>query len=139
MISARTAGIEPEQLIEQVYKEHTADFDSFHVRFDNYYTTHSPENRAFSELIFRRLKEAGSIVKREVEQTYCETDRMPLPDRYVRGTCPRCGSADQYGDSCEVCGSTYRTTDLVNPRCAVCGTPPVSRMSVQLLLQAGRL
>ncbi len=130
MISARTAGIEPEQLIEQVYKEHTADFDSFHVRFDNYYTTHSPENRAFSELIFRRLKEAGSIVKREVEQTYCETDRMPLPDRYVRGTCPRCGSADQYGDSCEVCGSTYRTTDLVNPRCAVCGTPPVSRMSV---------
>jgi len=130
MISARTAGIRPEELIARVHKEHTADFASFHVEFDNYYTTHSPENKAFSELIFQRLNEAGSIVKREVEQTYCETDKMSLPDRYVRGTCPRCGAPDQYGDSCEVCGATYRTTDLVNPRCAICGTPPVSRMSM---------
>jgi methionyl-tRNA synthetase len=129
MISARTAGIQPEQLIERVHKEHTADFDRFHVRFDNYYTTHSPENKAFSELIFGRLDQAGSIVRREVEQTYCEKDQMPLPDRYVRGTCPRCGATDQYGDSCEVCGATYRTTDLVCPRCAICGATPVSRLS----------
>jgi len=130
MISARSAGIRPEELIARVHKEHTADFASFYVEFDNYYTTHSPENRAFSELIFQRLNEAGSIVKREVEQTYCETDKMSLPDRYVRGTCPRCGAPDQYGDSCEVCGATYRTTDLINPRCAVCGTPPVIRTSM---------
>jgi methionyl-tRNA synthetase len=111
MISARAAHITPEQLIEQVHREHTADFDRFYVQFDNYYTTHSPENREFSELIFDRLNQAGSIVRREVEQTYCEKDQMPLPDRYVRGTCPRCGATDQYGDSCEVCGATYRTTD----------------------------
>lgn len=129
MISARTAGIQPEQLIARVHQEHAADFDRFHVRFDNYYTTHSPENRAFSEMIFGRLNQAGSIVRREVEQTYCEKDQMSLPDRYVRGTCPRCGATDQYGDSCEVCGATYRTTDLVCPRCAVCGTTPVFRMS----------
>jgi methionyl-tRNA synthetase len=129
MISARNAGIPPEQLIERVHREHTADFDRFHVRFDNYYTTHSPENRAFSELIFQRLSAAGSIVRREVEQTYCENDKMSLPDRYVRGTCPRCGAPDQYGDSCEVCGSTYRTIDLLDPHCALCGTPPVFRMS----------
>jgi len=129
MISARNAGIPPEQLIARVHQEHTADFDRFHIRFDNYYTTHSPENQAFSELVFHRLNEAGSIVRREVEQTYCENDKMPLPDRYVRGTCPRCGAPDQYGDSCEVCGSTYRTVDLRDPHCALCGTKPVFRMS----------
>jgi methionyl-tRNA synthetase len=129
MISARAAGITPEQLIEQVHQEHAADFDRFYVQFDNYYTTHSPENKAFSELIFERLNRAGSIVKRGVEQTYCEKDQMWLPDRYVRGTCCRCGATDQYGDSCAVCGATYRPTDLVDPHCAVCGTPPVLRMS----------
>jgi methionyl-tRNA synthetase len=129
MISARNAGITPEQLIERIHKEHTADFADFHVEFDNYYTTHSPENRTLSELIFSRLRDAGSIAKRPVEQTYCETDQMPLPDRYVRGACPRCGAADQYGDSCEVCGATYRTIDLVQPRCALCGTAPVFQTS----------
>ena len=101
MISARNAGITPEQFIARIHKEHTADFAGFHVAFDNYYTTHSPENKTLSELIFNRLNDAGSIVKRPVGQTYCETDKMPLPDRYVRGTCPRCGAVDQYGDSCE--------------------------------------
>lgn len=129
MISARKAGISPEQLIAQVHREHSTDFGRFHVAFDNYYSTHSPENKAFSETIFERLNQAGSIVKRDVEQTYCEKDQMSLPDRYVRGACPRCGAEDQYGDSCEVCGSTYRPTDLVNPRCSVCGTRPVIRVS----------
>lgn len=129
MISARAANTTPEKLIEQMHKEHKADFDSFHVEFDNYYTTHSPENRQFSELIFNRLNESGSIVKRDVEQTYCDNCQMWLPDRYVRGTCPRCKAEDQYGDSCEVCSATYQTTDLINPYCATCGATPTSRTS----------
>jgi len=130
MISARAAGIEPEELIEQVHKEHKADFGAFFVEFDNYYSTHSPENRHFSELIFNRLNQAGSIVKRNVEQAYCENCRMSLPDRYIRGTCPRCGAEDQYGDSCEVCGGTHQPTELINPRCATCSARPVRRESV---------
>jgi len=129
MISARAAGIMPEQLIERMHKEHKADFDRFYIEFDNYYTTHSPENRHLSELIFYRLNEAGSIVKREIEQTYCRNCEMPLPDRYVRGTCPRCGAEDQYGDSCEVCSATYQPTDLINAHCATCGATPVLQKS----------
>ena len=129
MISARNAGVTPEQLIEGVHKEHKADFDRFHIEFDNYYTTHSPENRALSELIYTRLRDAGSIAKRPVEQTYCESCRMTLPDRYVRGTCPRCGAEDQYGDSCEVCSATYQPKDLIEPRCANCGATPVLQNS----------
>ncbi len=129
MISARAVGISPEQLIEQMHKEHVADFDRFYVEFDNYYTTHSPENRRFSELIFNRLNEAGSIVKRNVEQTYCDNCRMSLPDRFVRGTCPRCNAEHQYGDSCEVCSTTYRPAELINPYCATCGATPVLKTS----------
>ena len=99
------------------------------MEFDNYYTTHSPENKRFSELIFNSLNKAGSIVKRNVEQAYCENCKMSLPDRYIRGTCPRCGAEDQYGDSCEVCGGTYQSTDLINPRCATCSTKPVRKKS----------
>ncbi|UCG46378.1 MAG: methionine--tRNA ligase [Phycisphaerales bacterium] len=129
MLSSRAAGISPELLIERMEKEHRADFDSFHVEFDNYYSTHSPENRNFSELIFTRLKEAGSIVTRDVEQCYCQKCRIPLPDRYVRGVCPRCKAEDQYGDSCELCSATYRSTDLVNPYCATCRSTPVLKTS----------
>ena len=129
MLSARAAGIEPEVMIERMHARHKTDFDRFAVEFDNYYSTHSPENRYFSELIFKRLSEASSIVTRDVEQTYCERCAMPLPDRYVRGTCPRCKAEDQYGDSCEVCSATYRTTDLIRPRCATCGATPVSQTS----------
>ena len=129
MISARTERVPPEELIRRVHKEHRADFDAFCVQFDNYYTTHSPENKHFSELIFTRLNEAGSIVRRNVEQAYCEKCRMSLPDRYIRGTCPRCKAQDQYGDSCDKCGGTHRPTELIDPRCATCGTPPVRRKS----------
>ncbi|HUW19480.1 MAG TPA: methionine--tRNA ligase [Sedimentisphaerales bacterium] len=129
MISARAAGINPEKLIERMHKEHKADFDGFYVEFDNYYTTHSEENRQFSEYIFDSLNRAGSIVKRSVEQTYCEKCGMWLPDRYIRGTCPRCKAEDQYGDSCEVCSGTHRPTELINPKCATCGTQPVRRES----------
>ncbi len=129
MISARAAGITAEQLIERMHTAHIADFAGFLVEFDNYYTTHSLENKRFSELIFNSLSKAGSIVKRNVEQAYCETCKMSLPDRYIRGTCPRCGAEDQYGDSCEVCSGTYRSTDLINPRCATCSTKPVRKES----------
>ncbi len=129
MISARDAGISSEELIKQVHKEHREDFDGFFIEFDNYYSTHSPENRYFSELIFNRLNKAGSIVKRDVEQPYCENCKMSLPDRYIRGTCPRCKAEDQYGDSCELCSTTYQSTDLINPYCSTCRARPTLQTS----------
>jgi len=129
MISARAAGISPEVLIEQMYKEHIADFNSFYIEFDNYYTTHSRENKNFSESFFNRLNQAGSIVKRDVEQAYCEKCKMSLPDRFIRGTCPRCKAQEQYGDSCEVCSATYNSAELINPYCATCRTTPVLKTS----------
>jgi len=129
MISARAAGISPEELIERMYKEHKRDFAGFFIEFDNYYTTHSPENKHFSELIFNSLNEAGSITKRNVEQTYCENCKMSLPDRYIRGTCPRCGAEDQYGDSCEACSGTHRPTELINAYCATCRGKPTLQTS----------
>ena len=129
MISARAAGISPEELIGQMHKEHITDFDDFYVEFDNYYSTHTPENKYFSELIYSRLNEAGSIVKRNIEQAYCEDCKMSLPDRFIRGICPRCKSEDQYGDSCEVCSMTYQPTELINPYCATCGAKPVLKTS----------
>jgi len=129
MISARAAGISPEELVGRMYKEHVADFALFGVEFDNFYSTHSPENKHFSELIFSRLNEAGSITTRDVEQTYCENCKMSLPDRFVRGTCPKCRAENQYGDSCEVCSSTYQPADLINPCCSTCGKPPTLRTS----------
>jgi methionyl-tRNA synthetase len=130
MISARAAGITPEQLIERMHIEHKADFDGFSVEFDNYYTTHSPENKQFTEQFFNALNKGGSIVKHNTAGAYCENCKMFLPDRFIRGTCPRCNAEDQYGDSCEVCGATYQPTDLVNPRCASCGAKPVRKESI---------
>lgn len=129
MISARAAGITPEQLIERMHTEHKADFDGFLVEFDNYYTTHSPENKIFSELFFNSLNKAGSIVKRSVEQAYCESCKMFLPDRFIRGACPKCKAENQYGDSCEVCGATHHPTELINPSCATCGSKPTRKTS----------
>ncbi|HUT30600.1 MAG TPA: methionine--tRNA ligase [Sedimentisphaerales bacterium] len=129
MISARAAGISPEELIERMHTDHKKDFDAFYVEFDNYYTTHSEENRQFSSRIFNSLNEAGSIVKRNVEQAYCGQCGIWLPDRYIRGTCPRCKAENQYGDACELCSGTHRPTELINPRCATCGAEPVRRES----------
>jgi methionyl-tRNA synthetase len=130
MISARAEKTAPEELIRRFGAEHQRDFADFLIEFDNYYTTHSDENRHFSELIFRRLQDAGSIVKRKIDQAYCQKCGMFLPDRYIRGTCPRCGAGDQYGDSCESCGGTHLPTDLKNARCATCKSPPVRKSSV---------
>jgi methionyl-tRNA synthetase len=99
------------------------------VDFDNYYSTHSPENRSFSEFIFSRLNNAGSIVRRSIDQAWCPKCNMALPDRFIRGTCPRCKAEDQYGDSCEVCSATYQPTDLINHYCANCHSTPVLKQS----------
>ncbi|MCJ7730627.1 MAG: methionine--tRNA ligase [Sedimentisphaerales bacterium] len=129
MISAQKEGISPEQFIDRVHKEHLADFKRFFVEFDNYYSTHSPENRNFSELFFKRLNAAGAITKRNIDQAWCPKCNMALPDRYIRGTCHRCKAEDQYGDSCEVCSATYQSTDLINPQCSTCRSTPVLQQS----------
>jgi methionyl-tRNA synthetase len=137
MMRARDEGIAPEQLIERVWHEHTRDFDRFQVCFDNYYTTHSDENRQLSTAIFRALQEAGHIVEREIEQAYCETCQIFLPDRYIRGTCPVCKAEDQYGDACEVCSSTYNPEDLIDPYCVQCGSRPTRRKTTHLFFRLG--
>ena len=129
MLRAEKEGITPEALIERVWKEHTRDFAGFHVEFDNYYTTHSDETRALSEDIYLRLRERGLIEVRSIEQFYDPVKSMFLPDRFIKGECPNCHARDQYGDSCEVCGTTYSPTDLINPYSAVSGAAPVRKAS----------
>ena len=129
MIRARDEGITPEELIGRVHVEHVRDFEGFDIEFDNYYSTHSEENRQFSELLYSKALENGSIAQKEIEQAYCEKCDMWLPDRYIRGTCPRCKAEDQYGDSCDVCSGTHHPTDLIDAKCANCGAPPIRRKS----------
>ena len=130
MVSARRQGITPEELVEAMNVEHRRDFEDFHIEFDNYYTTNSPENREFAEFIYGKMREGGHIAEREIEQFYCENDRMFLPDRFIKGVCPRCGALEQYGDSCEVCSSTYSPVELGSPFCSVCSETPVRKKSV---------
>jgi len=129
MLRAQAEGVSPEAVVELYHSAHRRDFAAFDVDFDNFYTTHSPENRAFTETFFHRLCEKGHVDSRLIEQTYCENDRMFLPDRYVRGRCPKCNAEDQYGDSCDKCGAAYSPTDLKDARCAVCGKPASRRQS----------
>ena len=129
MLRAQQEGISPETLIERVHGDHLRDSQGFLISFDNFYTTHSDENRQFSELIYNRLKEAGHIVRRTIEQAYDPEANMFLPDRFIKGTCPKCHADDQYGDSCEVCGATYAPTDLKNPVSAVSGAAPIRKES----------
>jgi methionyl-tRNA synthetase len=121
MLRAQAEGVEPQVIIDRYHADHARDFAAFDVGFDNFYTTHSPENRELTETFFNRLREKGHIETRQIEQAYCDHDQMFLPDRYIRGKCPKCGAEDQYGDSCEKCGSTYSPTDLIGAKCAVCG------------------
>jgi len=129
-INAARQGISPEALIEKYFHEHRRDFADFEIHFDSYYSTNSPENKYFSDLIFSRLRENGDIYTKDVELTYCEHCLRFLPDRYVRGQCPSCGASDQYGDNCEKCKFTYAPTDLVSPRCVICGHPPGRKTSL---------
>ncbi|HNM05938.1 MAG TPA: class I tRNA ligase family protein, partial [Leptospiraceae bacterium] len=134
MLAARKEGISPEDMIGRIHTEHYKDLSAFHISYDNYYTTNSPENRYFSETIYLSLKKEGNIEEKEIEQLYCEHDRMFLPDRFIKGECPKCASKDQYGDGCEVCGSAYSPADLKSPACAICGRPPVPQKSKHLFL-----
>ena len=129
MLRAEKEGITPEQLIARVHTEHSRDFAGFHIEFDNYHTTHSDETREYAEQIYGRLKEAKLIETRAIEQFYDPVKQMFLPDRFIKGECPKCGAKDQYGDACEVCGAAYAPTDLKNPYSAVSGAKPELRQS----------
>ncbi len=129
MLTARAEDTTPEELIDRMNEEHKTDFRDFGLSYDNYSSTHSEYNRQQVEQIYQRLDEGGYIVRRKIKQMYDEEEGMFLPDRFIRGTCPKCGTEDQYGDSCEACGSTYSPTDLLNPRSAVSGNKPVLRES----------
>ena len=135
MISAKSEGITPEELIDRVQAEHYNDFVGFEIAFDNYYSTHSEENRQFSEMIYTRAAEAGSIVKKEIQQAYDEQEKMWLPDRYIKGTCPRCKASEQYGDSCDTCGAHYQTTELLDAVSTVSGNSPVLKKSMHHFFQ----
>lgn len=127
MIRARQEGVKPEELVERMRQEHLRDFTDFQVAFDNYYTTNSPENKAHSEKIYAAMEAAGMVSHRSSPQLWCEHCKMSLPDRFVKGTCPKCGAPNQYGDSCDKCGSTYGAEELVEPRCTTCGGVPTVR------------
>ena len=131
-------GITPEKLIGDVYKEHKKDFDDFLISFDNYYTTNSPENKHYSDLIFNRLKEKDLIYTKEIEVTHCEHCRRTLPDRYVKGKCPKCSAPDQYGDVCEICNAAYKTVDLIEPYCVICKNKPVRKKSIHYFFKLSK-
>ena len=127
MLRAQKEGITPEALIEAVHKEHSADFKEFLVEFDNYYSTNAPENKELSQTIYRKLKANGKIATKTIEQFYDPVKNMFLPDRFIKGECPKCHAKDQYGDNCEVCGATYNPTELINAYSAVSGAAPVRK------------
>ncbi|HEX5340889.1 MAG TPA: methionine--tRNA ligase, partial [Duganella sp.] len=137
MLAAEKQGITPEQLIERVNTEHLADFSGFHIGYDNYYSTNSPENKAFSEQVYLALKANDKIASRTIEQLFDPEKNMFLPDRFVKGECPKCGAADQYGDNCEKCGATYSPTELKNPYSAVSGAKPVLKTSEHYFFRLG--
>jgi methionyl-tRNA synthetase len=128
-INASKRGITPQELVGEFHSRHGEDFSRFEISFDEFYTTDSPENQRHSEIIYGRAKEKGHITVREIEQFYCEACGRFLPDRYIRGACPKCKAQDQYGDVCESCGATYRPTEIGAARCAICGAPPSLRTS----------
>ena len=129
MLKADEMGIEPEALIAEVSKRHQSDFSDFNINFSQFHSTHSEENRYFSELIYSRLKDSGFIEKRVISQAFDPEKEMFLPDRFIKGECPKCGADDQYGDNCEVCGATYSTTELKNARSVVSGAIPIEKDS----------
>lgn len=127
MLRAEKEGVTPEALIEAVHKEHSADFNGFLVEFDNYYSTNSAENKTLSQDIYRKLKANGKIATKTIEQFFDPVKNMFLPDRFIKGECPKCHAKDQYGDSCEVCGATYNPTELINAYSAVSGAAPIRK------------
>ncbi|HFC6989145.1 TPA: methionine--tRNA ligase [Neisseria meningitidis] len=137
MLAAQKQGIAPEDMIAKVREEHLADFTDFGIGYDNYYSTHSPENKQFSQDIYRALKANGKIESRVIEQLFDPEKQMFLPDRFVKGECPKCHAQDQYGDNCEVCGTTYSPTELINLYSAVSGAKPELRESEHFFFKLG--
>jgi methionyl-tRNA synthetase len=137
MLRGRQEGISPQELIDRMHREHVEDFAGFLVDFDNYHTTHSEENHRLAVLFYTRLRDGGFITRRTITQAYDEEAGMFLPDRFIRGTCPACGAADQYGDSCEACGSTYSPSDLKDAVSVVSGKPPSRRESEHYFVRLG--
>ena len=135
MLRARSENLTPEQLIQHYQEAHEKDFADFNISFDNYHSTHSPENRELAEYIYLQLKKGGHIRRRVINQAYDPGEKIFLPDRFVKGTCPRCGAEDQYGDSCEKCGATYAPSDLKNPVSVLSGLPPEQRESEHLFVR----
>ena len=127
MLKAKELDVKPEELIQKTYQEHVKDFEDFGIEFDNYHTTHSEENREYSEFIYNSLKDNGDIKSQEIEQFYDESAKMFLPDRYIKGICPKCGAEDQYGDACEECGATYSPTELKKPISIISNTKPSTK------------
>ncbi|HWU68756.1 MAG TPA: methionine--tRNA ligase [Stenotrophobium sp.] len=138
MLAAEKAGVTPEAFIAGIRRDHERDFADFHVAFDHYHSTHSDENRALSESIYAALEKGGAIASRTIQQLYDPVKNMFLPDRYIKGECPRCGTADQYGDNCENCGAAYSPTDLRNPRSVVSGATPVMKDSEHYFFELGK-
>jgi methionyl-tRNA synthetase len=138
MLRAEQEDITPEALISRMHEEHQRDFRGFHVGFDNYYSTHSPENRELCHEFHRRLGAAGLIEKRAIEQYFDPVKNMFLPDRFIKGECPKCHAKDQYGDACEACGTTYAPTDLINPYSAISGAAPVRKQSDHFFFELGK-
>jgi len=137
MLRAQKEGITPEALIERISEEHQADFKEFSVEFDNFHSTHSDENQSLANTIYEELNKKGHINRRTIKQAYDPEKEMFLPDRFIRGECPKCGTADQYGDSCESCGATYNPTDLKNPVSAVSGATPIEKESEHYFFKLG--
>ena len=137
MLAAQKKGISPEDMIAQVREDHLADFTGFGIGYDNYYTTHSEENRELSSEIYQALKADGKIVSRTIEQLFDPEKQMFLPDRFVKGECPSCHAQDQYGDNCEVCGATYSPTELIKPFSAISGATPVLKESEHYFFRLG--
>lgn len=135
MISAQKYQVTPEELIAQAKTDHLADFKRFNISFDHYYTTHSPENKELASLIYDRLQARGDITTSMVKQAYDPVENIFLPDRFVKGECPRCGSKDQYGDNCEVCGAAYTPSELINPISILSGTTPIEKESLHYFFQ----
>ena len=135
MIAAEKAGLTPQQFVAGVAATRKPMLDGFHIAFDHWHSTDAPENHALAQAIYRDLKANDLIASRVVEQLFDPEKGMFLPDRFVKGECPRCGSADQYGDNCEVCGAVYAPTELKNPRSALSGATPVLRSSEHLFFK----
>ena len=135
MISSRQRGISPEELIKFTQQSHLRDFSSFYIDFDYYGSTHQASNEKLVHYFFEKMKDSGNIYQESISQCYCENDQMFLPDRFVKGFCPKCKSPEQYGDSCDQCSATYSPLDLIEPKCSLCGHPPKTKESEHLFFR----